>query len=169
MFKSRFCHRKPLALASAMLFSLGSAAYAQGHEGHHRGHQGHGMAVEQVIAQVKDRLALDSSQQLMFDNAVAATKAARQAGRAEMHRMADTLRAELAKAEPDLAAVAAAADAAQSNGQAVRKSVREQWLRLYATFSPSQKAVVRDVLAQRLERHEKMRAKMRERFSGGQG
>jgi hypothetical protein len=165
MMHARFARRTlEAALASALVFTLGPTALAHGPGGGFRGH--HGAQIEQVIARVKDRLALDTSQQVMFDAAVAATRAARDTGRGEMHRMRDAVRAELAKPEPDLAALATLADAAQANGQAVRRSVRDQWLKLYATFSPAQKAVVRDVLVQRAERHERFRERMRERFGG---
>ena len=70
---SAFLRRGPVAVAAALFAVAGAAAYAQGPHGHH----GHGTAsqVEQVIAQVKDRLALNSSQQVMWDNAIASTKA----------------------------------------------------------------------------------------------
>ena len=152
------------ALASALVFAIGPSAFAHGPGGGFRGQ--HGAHIEQVIAHVKDRLALDTSQQALFDAAVAATRAARDTGRGEIARMRDAIRAELAKPEPDLAALATLADAAQANGQAVRRSVRDQWLQLYATFSPTQKAVVRDVLAKRLERHERFRERITERFGG---
>lgn len=170
MLKSRFCRRAPAALAAALMMSIGAAAFAQGPGIGHRGpHGGHGGGqIEYVIASVKDRLALNNSQQVMFDSALAAAKAAREAGRNEMDKMRTAMQAELSKAEPDLPALAAAGDAAQANVQTIRRQVRDQWLQLYATFSPAQKAVVRDVLAQRFERHEKFRAKMRERW-GGQG
>ena len=74
------------------------------------------------------------------------------------------MKAELAKAEPDLAAVAALADQAQANGQSLRQQVRDEWLKLYATFTPTQKQVVRDELTKRMERFEDFRAKMKERF-----
>ena len=165
MMQARFARRTlQAALASALVFALGPTAFAHGPGGGFRGQ--HGAHIEQVIAHVKDRLALDTSQQGMFDAAVAATRAARDTGRGEMERMREALRAELAKPEPDLGALATLADAAQANGHAVRRSVRDQWLKLYATFSPAQKAVVRDVLAQRLERHERFRERMRERFGG---
>lgn len=160
--KSRFL-RHQFAIGSALVFAFGTAAFAQG-PGHHRG--GPGAGIEQVIAHVKDRLALDSSQQVMFDNALAATRTARESGRAEMQKLHASLRAELAKPEPDLAALASASDAAQTNAQASRRAVRDQWLRLYSTFSATQKGVVRDALAQRLARHEQFRAKMRERVGG---
>ena len=42
--------------------------------------------------------------------------------------------------------------------------VRDEWLKLYATFTPTQKQVVRDELNKRMERFENFRAKMKERF-----
>ncbi len=112
-----------------------------------------------MIAQVKDKLALNSSQQVMWDNAIASTKSARQAGRAERERVHAAMKAEIAKAEPDLAAVAALADQAQAAGQSLRHQVRDEWLKLYATFTPTQKQVVRDELAKRMERFEKASAR----------
>ena len=114
--------RGQVAVAAALFAVAGAAAYAQGPHGHHGRHGGTG--IEQVIAQVKDKLALNSSQQVMWDNAIASTKAARQAGRAERERIHAAMKAELAKAEPDLAAVAALADQAQAAGQSLRHQVR---------------------------------------------
>jgi len=151
-----------VAVAAACLALGASMANAQGHHGHHRG--GHGMDVARVIAQVKERLALDSSQLVLWDNALAATKAAREAGRAEHQRLHAAAREELAKAEPDLAALAATMDQAHAAGQVVRGQVRNEWLKLYGTFSPAQKQVVRDELNRRLDRLENFRAKMKERF-----
>lgn len=158
--------RGRIAVVAALLAVAGAAAHGQGPHGHHGRH---GAQVEQVIAQVKDRLALDSSQQVIWDSAVASTKAARQAGRVEHERVHAAVKAELAKPEPDLAAVVALADQAQASGQARRQQVRGEWLKLYATFSPSQKQVVRDELAKRMERFERFRAKMKERFGERQG
>ena len=73
--------RRGLVAVAAGFFALGaSLAGAQGHhhERHHRG-GAHGLEVTGVIAQVKERLALDSSQQVLWDRAVDATKAAREA------------------------------------------------------------------------------------------
>ena len=154
--------RRGFVAVAAACFALGaSLATAQGPH-HHRG--AHGMDVEAVIAKVKERLALDSSQQLLWDNALAATKAAREAGRAEHQRLHAAAREELAKPEPDLAALAATMDQARAAGQVVRGQVRNEWLKLYGTFSPAQKQVVRDELTRRLDRMENMRAKMKERF-----
>ena len=153
--------RGPLLLTAALLLLAGAVAHAQGPHGHHGRHAAH---VEQVIAQVKDKLALNTSQQVMWDNATASTKASRQAGRAEHERIHAAMKAELAKPEPDLAAMASLVDQAQANGYAARNQVRDQWLALYATFTPTQKAVVRDELTKRMERMEGFRAKMKERF-----
>jgi hypothetical protein len=76
----------------------------------------------------------------------------------------DAMRAELAKPEPDLAGVAAIADAARDKPQAERLKVRGAWLNLYGTFTVAQKQVVRDHLVQRMERHDAWREKARARF-----
>ena len=161
-----FMHRRgPAAVAAALFLLAGTSAVAHGpHGGHHGRH--HGGGVEQVIAQVKDRLALDSSQQMMWDNAIAATKSARQAGRDERQRLHAAVAAELAKAEPDLVGLAALSDQAQEQRQAQRRQVRGEWLKLYATFTPEQKLVVRDQLAKRVERFDRFRERMQERFGG---
>jgi len=163
---SAILRRGQIAVAAALFATAGATAYAQGPHAHHGRH---GAQVEQVIAQVKDRLSLDSSQQVMWDNAIASTKAARQTGRAEHERVHAAMKAELAKPEPDLAAVATLADQAQATGQSLRHQVRDEWLKLYATFTPTQKQVVREELTKRIERFERFRAKMKERFGDRQG
>lgn len=122
------------------------------------------MAIEQVLAKLETQLGLDTSQQVMWDNAVAQSKAAREAGRSHMGQVRVALAAELAKPEPDFAAAAAVADAVQANQQALRRQVRDEWLKVYANFTPTQKTVVRDAVKQRLERMESFRGKMKERM-----
>lgn len=167
MFASRFYRRtREAALASALFLALGSAAYASpgfGHGGAHGpgGPGARGAHVEQVIAQLKSQLNLDTSQQVAFDNAVAAAKAAREATRTEHEKVRAAVQAELASAAPDLAKIAGLADQAQAANQAQRRQVRDQWLQLYATFRPEQKLVVRDAMAKRMERMEGIRSKIR--------
>jgi len=158
------------ALASALFVALAGVASADpGPRGGTHGPGGpHGASIEAAIAHVKDQLALNTDQQKMFDAAVAQTRTARDAGRTEMLAVRDAMKAELAKPEPDLAAVAAVADAARAKGQAERLKVRTTWLNLYGTFTVAQKQVVRDHLVQRLARHEAWREKARARF-GDQG
>ena len=178
-----FVRTRAAALASALAFALGSAAvlaqpgpgagfgpgpgagYGYGHGAGPMGHRGGG-DVAQVIQHLKDKLALNTSQQQMWDSAAAASRQARQDGRALMQTVHDAMAAELAKAEPDLARMAAIADDAQAKGQALRKQVRSEWLRLYDTFTPQQKGVVRDALLARMERHERMRERFQQRLGG---
>jgi Spy/CpxP family protein refolding chaperone len=157
------CLTKRVAVwvAAAFIALSGAAAFAQpGPHGHHGGDASFG------IAALKGKLNLNTSQQTMWDNAVAQTKAARDAGRANMQKIKDAMNAELAKAEPDLAAVAAATDDVQASNSALRKQVRNTWLAVYATFTPDQKAVVRDALKQRMARMESFHQKMLERRGG---
>ena len=150
---------------AAALLALGThAALAQPGMAHAPGHGRAGVAIEHVLASLKAQLNLNTSQQVMWDNAVASSKAARATARQSMEQVHAALNAELAKAEPDFAAVAAVSDAAHANGQTVRKQVRDEWLSLYATFSPAQKAVVRDAVKARVARMEAFREKMKERF-----
>jgi Spy/CpxP family protein refolding chaperone len=129
------------AVAAAAVLAGGALAQPA----YPHGHQGHG-DIAMAIAALKGQLNLNSSQQMMWDNAVAASKAARESGRANLGRVRDALATELAKAEPDLAAVSAVTDDVQTKNTALRRQVRDTWLALYATFSPDQKAIVRDSL-----------------------
>ena len=154
--------------AVAVAIGFGSAAaLAQPAGVAHGPHGPHGMGgpdemIGHLIAHAKGQLNLNTSQQGMFDTAVADSKAAHQAGRALHEKVKATLQAELAKPEPDLAAVAAAADAAIDQARDKRKAIRAEWLALYATFTVEQKAVVKDLLQKRLAHAESFREKMRE-------
>jgi len=162
--------------AVAMATALGTGgALAQPPGGPHGpgGPGGADAMIGHLIAKARAELKLNTMQQEMFDKAVVGSKAAHQAGRASHQKVRDTLQAELAKGEPDLNAVAAAADAAMDQGRALRQAVRNEWLALYGTFSAEQKLVVRDLLQQRLARGESFRQRMRERmhhrFDGSSG
>lgn len=126
-------------------------------------HHGHGGDAVMSIMGLKDQLNLNTSQQTMWDNAVAATKSAHATARTNMQKVHDTLTAELAKPEPDLAAVAAAADNARNANAALHAQVRDAWLNLYATFTPDQKTVVKNALSQRLAKMEQFKQKMQQR------
>lgn len=156
---------------AAALLALGSqVALAQpGGPGHHGPHGRGGFELEHVLGQLKAQLNLNTQQQSMWDAAAAHGKVARQNARAAMDSVHATLTAELAKPEPNFAAVASAADAAQANVQAERKQVRNEWLALYGTFSAEQKALVRDAIKLRVDRMEAFREKMKERFQQRQG
>jgi len=84
-----------------------------------------------------------------------------------MQKVHDTLSAELAKPEPDLAAVAAASDVARNANAALHGQVRDAWLNVYSTFTPEQKTVVKNALSRRMARMEQFRQKMLLRHSQG--
>ena len=158
---TQFIKRLAVASAAALISLSGAAALAQpGPHGHHGGDVAFG------IPALKGQLNLNTSQQTMWDNAVAQTKAARETGRANMQRLKDAMTAELAKAEPDLAAVAAVGDDVQAANTALRKQVRVTWLALYATFSTDQKTIVKTALQQRMARMESFHQKMLDRRGG---
>ncbi|HET9046157.1 MAG TPA: periplasmic heavy metal sensor [Casimicrobiaceae bacterium] len=152
------------AVAAASVVVFAGSALAQ--PAHPHGGPGSGPDFGHLFAALKSQLNLNTSQQAMWDAAVAQSKSAREAGRANFDKVRAQLSTELAKAEPDLAAVAAAADDAQAANTALRKQVRSQWLAIYATFTPDQKAVVKTALLNRVARMEKFREKMLERHGG---
>jgi hypothetical protein len=150
-----------LAIAAAAgISAVASHALAQAPGPHH----GHGDPIA-MIAALKDKLNLNTSQQQQWDSVIAQTQAARQAARAGFDQLKAATQAELAKAEPDLASLAAQADAIHQQNATARKSVRDGWLALYATFSAQQKGVVRDAIVAKLSRLEQFRAHMKERFA----
>jgi Spy/CpxP family protein refolding chaperone len=161
--KQSLAARLAAIAATALIATSGSALAQPGYP--HHGARG-GADIAMAIAALKGQLNLNTSQQQMWDNAMAASRAARDNGRANFGRLRDTLGAELAKAEPDLAAVAAVSDDVQAKNQALRRQVRDTWLAVYATFSPDQKAVVRDALKARIARMERMRQKHFEHHHG---
>ncbi len=150
--------------AAALAFALGAVALAQPAPGHHGPGFGDGADIGRLIAHAKSQLNLNTSQQTQFDNAVAQSKAAMQTARSNMQRVKDALAAELAKPEPDLAAVATVADDVRAQNQSLHKQVRDQWLALYATFSPDQKAVVKQMIQDRMARMEQFRERMQQRM-----
>jgi len=167
---SRHRSRRVLASVAAGIFALAvGAAWAlppgPGH-GPMGGPHGHGFGIEQSLDALKGKLALNATQQPLWDSAAAQRSAARESGRALMQKVKDAMRAELTKPEPNFAAVAAVADDAELQGRALRRQVRDQWLNLYATFTPTQKAIVRDAVQQRMDAMDGFRERMRQRKGG---
>src|SRR2546426_8129962 len=124
-----------------------------------------------MLGNVKSDLKLNTSQQVQWDAVVAQTKAAHDAGRANFDQVRTALQTELAKPEPDFAAVAAIADGVRDQHAALHKQTRNAWLALYATFTPDQKAVARDAIRAGIERIQERRGAHRVRPSntGGGG
>lgn len=152
------------AVAATSVIAFAGSALAQ--PGHHHGGPGQGPDFINVLAALKSELKLNTSQQTMWDAAAVQSRSAHDAGRTNFDKVRTAMSAELAKPEPDLAAVAAVADDAQAANTALRKQIRGQWLALYATFTPDQKAIVKEALGKQVARMEKFRDKMMERRGG---
>jgi Spy/CpxP family protein refolding chaperone len=166
LFKTRTM--RLAGVAGAAFLAAGLAMAQPGPMHGHGGPGGPGMGIEQVLADIKAQLNLNTAQQSQWDAIAAQHKAAHESARTAMQSVHAAMTAELAKAEPDLAAVAAAADAAEATARAGRTQVRDQWLRLYATFTPDQKTVVRTALQTRMAKMESFRAKMQQRMQSRQ-
>ena len=158
---------KLLATAAAAL-TLGFSTAASAQPGPGMGADP-GAMIERMLQHAKAKLNLDSSQQVAWDNAVAASKAAHQAMRANRQKVNDALQAELAKPQPDLASVAALGDEVAQQNRAQHVGARNQWLTLYSMLSPDQKTIVRDGIVSRMARLEAFRDRMRARMQGQPG
>ena len=143
----------PGVMAAALLAMGAHTALAGPGGGPGHGGPGPGFALESVLAPLKAQLNLTPAQLTTWDATVAAATSARGTGRANAEKVHEALTAELARA-----------DTAQAANQTLRRQVRDQWLALYATFTPAQKAVVRDAVKARVERMQSMREKFRDRM-----
>ncbi len=168
--------RTPLALAAALLLASTVAIAGPGGPGGPKGGPGgpgmggpamSGGMVEHAIDGLKDKLALDGAQQTMFDTARAQSLAARDRMHASRTDVRTKVQAELAKPEPDLAAVSAMLDGAEEQGRSLRRQSRDQWLKVYASLRPDQKAIVRDEIKSRMARMDGMQERMKERRAHG--
>ena len=140
------------ALLAAILGGIGPYAVAQ---------PMHGGNPLEMLGKVKSELNLNTSQQQHWDAVMAQTKAAHDAARASHEQLKNAMQAELAKAEPDFAALATLADNVREQNASLHKQTRNAWLALYATFTPEQKATARDAIKSRIERMQQRRAAFR--------
>jgi hypothetical protein len=124
---------------------------------------GHGMHDPlAVLLRIQAKLNLNTSQQQQWDAAVALSKTTHDAVRANFQQLKSATQAELAKPEPDLAALATLSDQLQQQNMTQRKQARAAWLALYATFSADQKAAVRDAIRARMARMDTFRQRMQD-------
>jgi len=129
---------------------------------------GHGMHDPLAVLQrIQAKLNLNTSQQQQWDAAVAQSKAAHQAIRANFQQLKTATQAELAKTDPDLAALATLSDQLQQQNIAQRQQARAAWLALYGTFSADQKTTVKDAISARMARMDAFRQRMLDRLPGG--
>jgi Spy/CpxP family protein refolding chaperone len=173
--QSRF-RRGAVVAAAALAMVLGAGVavaqpagggYGPGPGGHHgfgaggpHGPGGGDAMIGGLIQKAKTQLNLNTGQQAMFDAAVASGKVARDAARERHQKVRAAMQTQLAASEPDLRALATLADDVQQQDRAARIAVRNDWLKLYDTFTPEQKVVVRDLLQARAARMEGFRQKM---------
>ncbi len=148
-----------------MATAFGSgAALAQPLGGPH-GPGGADAMIGHLIAHARAELKLNTMQQEMFDKAVANSKLAREKARALQAKVRDTLQAELAKPEPNLAAVAAAADAAMDEGRAgAEGGPRRMAGALRHNSAPSRRRSCATCCRRESAQGESFRQRMRERM-----
>jgi len=128
----------------------------------------HGMHDPLVVLQkIQAKLNLNTSQQQQWDTAVAQSKTAHDAIRANFQQLKAATQTELAKSDPDLAALASLSDQLQQQNIAQRKQARAAWLALYGTFSADQKTTVKDAINARMAGMDAFRQRMQKRLSGG--
>jgi periplasmic protein CpxP/Spy len=120
-----------------------------------------------VPQEIQAKLNLNTSQQQQWDAVVAQSKAAHDAIRANFQQLKTATQAELAKSDPDLAALASLSDQLQQQNVAQRKQARAAWLALYGTFSADQKTTVKDAINAKMARMDAFRQRMQNRLSGG--
>jgi hypothetical protein len=142
-------------LAAVALCGVAAYSWADGTR------HGHGTDPLAVIAGLQAQLKLNTSQQLQFNNALAQSKAARDAMRGGFAQLKAATQTELAKSAPDLASLAALSDQVQQQNSGVRKQARAAWLAVYDALSADQKLVVRDAISARMAQAEAFRAEMR--------
>jgi len=112
----------------------------------------------EMLASMKSQLNLNTSQQQQWDNALALSQAAHTAMHASFKQGHAALQAELAKPEPDFAALASAADSSRDQIASAERQARDAWLALYATFTPEQKGIARDAINAKIQEMQARRA-----------
>jgi hypothetical protein len=137
------------ALLGLVVGGIGIAASAQSM---------HGGTPLEMLRPLKGQLNLNTSQQQQWDNAVALSQAALNAVHASFQQGHAALQAELAKPEPDFAALAAATDGARDQIASAHRQARDAWLALYATFTPEQKGIARDAIQAKIQQMQARRA-----------
>ncbi len=143
-------------LAAALLIGAGVAGADAGRHGPDGGPMA---GMEKVHSQLK----LNPEQEAGWKAAQDKSRAAMRQARESHRKMHEAMKQELAKSEPDFAAVARISDETQESNLKARHEARDLWLKLYATFTPEQKLVARDFMRERMAKMERMRDKFERR------
>ncbi len=108
------------------------------------------------------RLRLDHAQKAQFDHAVAATRRALMAVAFSVLEVKEDVLVELAKARPDLEALARAQEAAIERNRPLFREARREWARLYAMLDPEQVRIARRFVEEKMARLEGLGREIRE-------
>lgn len=147
-----------LALASA--FAAAQPMSPGGHGEHggkaHAMRGGHGHGGEAHFAKrleaMKTKLNLNPTQEAQFNVARDATKAAIEAGRAARMSARESAKAELSKADPDLAALLVQRESLKEANAPQRKAAMNEWAKFLSLLNTEQKALVKSQLINRMNR-----------------
>lgn len=110
---------------------------------------------------IAEKLKLTPDQRVQFDAMIEKSKAQRESMKKTHEDMHAAMKAEFAKPEPDLAALAAKGDEVHGQMAAAHREIRDGWLKLYATMSPEQKGMVKVMLMHHMKMMHHMRERMR--------
>lgn len=112
---------------------------------------------------IHDKLHLSEAQEKTWQTLTQKTQTWREVGRKEHGALKSQLKQELDKSQPDFAALAAKADRIADERTGEKRRVREEWLKFYASLSPTQQTTVRDELRAKLAGAEKRLEHMKQR------
>ena len=112
---------------------------------------------------IHDKLHLSEAQEKTWQALSQEGRTSREERRKEHGELKSLMKQELDKNEPDFAALAARADKLADERSAKKRHIRDEWLKFYATLSPTQKAIVRDEMKAHLSQAEKRWEHMKQR------
>jgi Spy/CpxP family protein refolding chaperone len=125
-------------------------------------HRHHGKEHARIDWQkLKADLKLDPAQDFAWQQIADKRAELSKARRADRASFRETMKSELAKAEPDFARIVEEKRRIEEKNLAVRNELREMQLKLYSTFTAEQKALVREAIKDRFERMEQWRERKR--------
>lgn len=153
-------------MSKTLKISLLAAALVLGSGALHAAVSGHGPDGAHFmnrLGKVHDQLKLNPQQEAAWKQAEEKSSETMKQMRDSHGKTREAMKQELAKSEPDFAAVARLADKSQESGFKARREARDLWLKLYAELSPEQKIVARDFVRERLARADSMRDKFKRR------
>ncbi len=149
-----------LAIGSAMSFAQPTGGISGAQVGPQRAQKMHAMQDHgrgeahfgKRMEMLKAKLNLNPTQEAQFSVAKDATKAAMEAGRAARVNARSAAKAELNKADPDLAALLVQRETAKDANAAQRKAALNEWAKFLGLLTTEQKAIVKSQLVDRMHR-----------------